>query len=101
MMRSISFAALLVGALIPFAARAAPMTHWRLAQSDQQQCHPWQIRDSNGNCVDAPNTFHPGVGYNPGQGEMCWAECECMNGAEPAADNCAPCSYVGQVCTRN
>jgi hypothetical protein len=101
-MRSICFAVLILTAAVPSALCAAPMTHWRLAQNDQQQkCQPWQVEDSNGNCVDAPNTFHPGVGYNPGPNEMCWAQCECFNGAEPAADNCAPCNYVGQVCTRN
>ncbi|HUO92943.1 MAG TPA: hypothetical protein VMU22_08470 [Rhizomicrobium sp.] len=100
-MRSISMTALLLGALLPSILSAAPMTHWKLAQNGQQQCEPWQVRDDNGNCVDGPNTFRPGPGYVPGAGEMCWAECECYNGAEPAADNCAPCSYLGQVCTRN
>ena len=78
------------------------MTPWlKFAQNnDQQQCQPWQVKDDNGNCVDGPNVFRPGAGYSPGAGESCWAECECYNGQYPAADNCAPCSYLGQVCTR-
>ena len=78
------------------------MTPWlKFAQNDQQQCDkPWQVKDANGNCADGPNVFRPGAGYAPGAGEMCWAECECYEGQSPAADNCAPCSYLGQVCTR-
>lgn len=106
MTRLIVGAALILGAVsLSFQGAEAHrnMTPWvRLAQADQQPCDkPWQVRDSNGNCVDSPGTFRPPVGYAPGSGEMCWAECECYNGATPAADNCAPCSYLGQVCTRN
>jgi|SRR5208282_2123164 len=86
---------------VEFAAAHGPMTPWvRLAQAQQQQCSPWQVRDDNGNCTNAPNSFFPGVGYTPAAGETRWAECECYNGQSPAADNCAPCSFVGQACLR-
>jgi hypothetical protein len=106
MRRSIFGAALLLCAVsLPFQYAEAhkAMTPWlRFAQAGQQQCdQPWQMRDGNGNCVDSPGTFRPPAGYAPGSGDTCWAECECFNGATPAADNCAPCSYVGAVCKRN
>jgi hypothetical protein len=106
MMRSAFGAALLLYAVslpFQFAEGHPAMTPWkRFAQADQQQCEkPWQVRDGNGSCVDPPSTFRPAAGYVPGSNEMCWAECECSNGMTPAADNCAPCSYLGQVCKRN
>lgn len=88
--------------LFSFAIQAADahrqMTPWRkFAQNDQNQCPSGEERDPDGNCTPV---YHPGPNFVPGPNDRCWAECECYEGQSPAADNCAPCSYLGMICAR-
>jgi len=72
-----------------------------MAQNDQDECHPWQYRDHNGNCVDRPHVIHHHPGYEPTGGEQCWMECLCQEGTYPSGNSCSQCSYVGTVCMPN
>lgn len=69
-------------------------------QDDKNQCHPWQEKDKNDNCVDKPGVEHHHGHYEPQKGEKCWVECLCKEGESPADSSCAPCSYVGVVCMK-
>jgi hypothetical protein len=69
-----------------------------IAQNDQNKCKPWQHKEDD-RCVDNPGTVHHHGHYEPAHGEKCWVECLCYERQYPSGDSCAPCSYVGMVCT--
>ncbi len=69
-------------------------------QDKDEECHPWQHKDENGNCVDNSNVTHHHGHYEPQPGETCWVECLCEEGQSPSDSSCSPCSYVGMVCTQ-
>lgn len=71
----------------------------QIAQAQQgDECHPWQHRDRDGDCVDDSGmTVHPG-GYQGGPRQICWvrATCLCRSGEYPGRGTCSPCSQTGQ-----
>jgi hypothetical protein len=69
-------------------------------QQKEDECHPWQHKNQNGECVDDPGVEHHHGHYDQGPGEQCWVECLCEDGQYPSGNSCSPCSYVGMVCKK-